>query len=637
MPPILMWVLVVVAAAVCGALGYYFGGENRKRTAEAKIGSAEEEAKRIVNDAIKAAEQKRKETIIEAKDEAFKLKADADKEIKDRRAEISRQERRMDQKEEALDKRTAAMERKEEDLKKRGELVEARLDELEQLKLRQTEKLETIAAMTQEDARAVLLKNIDDELTHEKAMKISAYQANMKDECDAIARELVGQAIARCAADATSEATVSVVPLPSDEMKGRIIGREGRNIRALETATGCDLIIDDTPEAITLSSFDQTRREVARMALERLIADGRIHPARIEETVDKCRRELEIQMKREGEKAVMDLGIHSLHPDLVKLIGRLKYRTSYGQNVLSHSLEVAWLAGLMAGELGVNVQLARRAGLLHDIGKALDHEIEGSHVQIGVDICKKYRENPQIIHAIEAHHGDVEPKTVLAFIIMAADAISAANGIPLYPFSHQCGHIAAALYSAQQLRLIGSEFVAFHFSGGTTECVQVGADDQWVFDTKLLYHSLDLKCGQAVDRVGGMLGLPFPAGMQLDRLAQQADKQFKVKLTFKDGNCCVSGVQNQCEQLLAKGESRENVARFCIDSVCAVVKRMTENVRECCPNLPLLYSGGVMSNSIIQKEISEQFGGYFAKPEFSSDNAAGIAILAAVRDGVRVG
>ena len=399
MSPILTVVLVLVAAAVAGALGFYLGGENRKRTAEAKIGSAEEEAKRIVNDAIKAAEQKRKETIIEAKDEAFKLKSDADKEIKDRRAEITR----------------------------RSETVEARLDELEQLKLRQTEKLETIAAMSKEDARAVLLKQVDDELTHEKAMKISAYQANMKDECDNLARELIGQAIARCAADATSEATVSVVPLPSDEMKGRIIGREGRNIRALETATGCDLIIDDTPEAITLSSFDQTRREVARMALERLIADGRIHPARIEETVDKCRRELEIQMKREGDKAVMELGIHSLHPDLVKLIGRLKYRTSFGQNVLSHSLEVAWLAGLMAGELGVNVQLARRAGLLHDIGKALDHEIEGSHVQIGVDICKKYRENPQVIHAIEAHHGDVEPKTTLAFIIMAADAISAAR------------------------------------------------------------------------------------------------------------------------------------------------------------------------------------------------------------------
>ena len=427
MSPILTVVLVLVAAAVAGALGFYLGGENRKRTAEAKIGSAEEEAKRIVNDAIKAAEQKRKETIIEAKDEAFKLKSDADKEIKDRRAEITRQERRIDQKEEALDKRTAQMERKEEDLKRRSETVEARLDELEQLKLRQTEMLETIAAMSKEDARAVLLKQVDDELTHEKAMKISAYQANMKDECDNLARELIGQAIARCAADATSEATVSVVPLPSDEMKGRIIGREGRNIRALETATGCDLIIDDTPEAITLSSFDQTRREVARMALERLIADGRIHPARIEETVDKCRRELEIQMKREGDKAVMELGIHSLHPDLVKLIGRLKYRTSFGQNVLSHSLEVAWLAGLMAGELGVNVQLARRAGLLHDIGKALDHEIEGSHVQIGVDICKKYRENPQVIHAIEAHHGDVEPKTTLAFIIMAADAISAAR------------------------------------------------------------------------------------------------------------------------------------------------------------------------------------------------------------------
>ena len=427
MSPILTVVLVLVAAAVAGALGFYLGGENRKRTAEAKIGSAEEEAKRIVNDAIKAAEQKRKETIIEAKDEAFKLKSDADKEIKDRRAEITRQERRIDQKEEALDKRTAQMERKEEDLKRRSETVEARLDELERLKLRQTEKLETIAAMSKEDARAVLLKQVDDELTHEKAMKISAYQANMKDECDNLARELIGQAIARCAADATSEATVSVVPLPSDEMKGRIIGREGRNIRALETATGCDLIIDDTPEAITLSSFDQTRREVARMALERLIADGRVHPARIEETVDKCRRELEIQMKREGDKAVMELGIHSLHPDLVKLIGRLKYRTSFGQNVLSHSLEVAWLAGLMAGELGVNVQLARRAGLLHDIGKALDHEIEGSHVQIGVDICKKYRENPQVIHAIEAHHGDVEPKTTLAFIIMAADAISAAR------------------------------------------------------------------------------------------------------------------------------------------------------------------------------------------------------------------
>ena len=427
MVPIIVLVVVVVVAVAAAALCFYLGWQYRKRTAEAKIGSAEEEAKRIVNDAIKSAEQKRKETIIEAKDEAFKLKSEADKEIKDRRAEVTRQERRIDQKEEQLDKRTATLERKEEDLKKRTELVEARLDELEQLKLRQTEKLETIAGMSQEDARAVLLQRLDEELTHEKAMRISAYQANLKDECDNMARSMVSQAIARCAADATSEATVSVVPLPNDEMKGRIIGREGRNIRALETATGCDLIIDDTPEAITLSSFDQTRREVARMALERLIADGRIHPARIEETVDKCRRELELTMKREGEKAVMDLGIHNLHPDLVKLIGRLKFRSSYGQNVLSHSMEVAWLAGLMAGELGVNVNMARRAGLLHDIGKALDHEIEGSHVQIGVDICKKYRENPAIIHAVEAHHGDVEPKTPLAFIIMAADAISASR------------------------------------------------------------------------------------------------------------------------------------------------------------------------------------------------------------------
>ena len=419
--------IAVVAGVVAAAIAFFAGVSYRRKTAEAKIGSAEEEAKRLINDAMKAAQQKRKEALIEAKDEAFQLKAEADKEIKERRSELSRQERRLDQKEEAMDRKTAVLEQKETDLAKRSELVEARLDEIEQIKARELDKMETIAGLTAEDAKQLLLNRLDEQLTHEKAMHIAAFETQTKDECDTMARELISQAVARCAADHSSEATVSVVPLPSDEMKGRIIGREGRNIRALETATGVDLIIDDTPEAITLSSFDPVRREVARMTLEKLISDGRIHPARIEETVDKCRRELEIQMKREGEKAVMDLGIHSLHPDLVKLIGRLKYRTSYGQNVLSHSLEVAWLAGLMAGELGVNVQLARRAGLLHDIGKALDHEIEGSHVQIGVDICKKYRENPQIIHAIEAHHGDVEPKTVLAFIIMAADAISAAR------------------------------------------------------------------------------------------------------------------------------------------------------------------------------------------------------------------
>ena len=427
MSPILTVVLVLVAAAVAGALGFYLGGENRKRTAEAKIGSAEEEAKRIVNDAIKAAEQKRKETIIEAKDEAFKLKSDADKEIKDRRAEITRQERRIDQKEEALDKRTAQMERKEEDLKRRSETVEARLDELEQLKLRQTEKLETIAAMSKEDARAVLLKQVDDELTHEKAMKISAYQANMKDECDNLARELIGQAIARCAADATSEATVSVVPLPSDEMKGRIIGREGRNIRALETATGCDLIIDDTPEAITVSCFEPVRREIARLALEKLIADGRIHPTHIEEMVEKARREVEATIKAEGERAMFECGIRNLHPELVKMLGRLHYRTSYGQNVLQHSIEVSHIAGMMAAELGADVQTAKRAGLLHDLGKSIDHEMEGTHVQLGVEFARKYKEKEEIIHAIEAHHNDVEPRTIVACLVQAADAISAAR------------------------------------------------------------------------------------------------------------------------------------------------------------------------------------------------------------------
>ena len=423
-------VQVVVAIVVCAALvcaSFVAGSTYRRKTAEAKIGSAEEEAMRIVNEAIKTAEQKRKEAIVEAKDEAFRLKSEADKEIKERRADISRQERRVDQKEETLDKKTAQLERREEEVKARAEQVEARLAEAEELKAQQAQKLETIAGLTAEDAKQLLLTRLDGELTHEKAMRISAYEAGLKDEMDNMAREMIGQAIARCAADHSSEATVSVVPLPSDEMKGRIIGREGRNIRALETATGVDLIIDDTPEAITLSSFDQTRREVARMALEKLLGDGRIHPARIEETVEKCRRELEVSMKREGERAVMEVGLHGIHPDLVKLLGRLKYRTSFGQNVLNHSLEVAWLSGLLAGEMGVNVTQARRAGLLHDIGKALDHEIEGSHVQIGVEIARKYKENPAIIHAIEAHHGDVEPKTPLAFIVMAADAISAAR------------------------------------------------------------------------------------------------------------------------------------------------------------------------------------------------------------------
>ena len=416
MSPIILLIVVVVAAVAAGA-GYFIGYNTRKKTAEAQIGSAEAEATRLVNEAIKTADQKRKEAVLEAKDEAFRLKAEvdaqkaeADKEIKQRRAEISRQENRIDQKENALDRKTEALEKKEEELKKKHEEADSRLAEVDAIRAKEMERLETLAGLSQEDAREVLLHKVDEELTHEKAVRVAAYETDLKENCDNIARNLIGQAVSRCAADHCSETTVSVVPLPSDEMKGRIIGREGRNIRALETATGVDLIIDDTPEAIPLSSFAQTRREVARMTLERLIGDGRIHPARIEETVEKCRHDLELQMKREGERAVMELGIHGLHPDLIKLIGRLKYRTSFGQKALTHSMEVAWVAGL-----------------LHDIGKALDHEIEGSHVQIGVDICRKYKENTQIIHAIEAHHGDVEPKTPLAFIIQAADAISAAR------------------------------------------------------------------------------------------------------------------------------------------------------------------------------------------------------------------
>ena len=424
------WIVAILSFAVALVLGFAACTLIRRRKEkndQRKIEDAEQEALRIVNEAIKSSENKKREALLEAKEEILKNRSEYEKEVKERRAEQQKQERRLQQKEENLDHKTEMIEKKEEALAQKHAALDKEQEEIKLIKRSQTEMLERISGFTADQAKDYLIAQVESEVTHETALKIKEIEARAKDEADQRAREIVATAIQRCAADHVAEITVSVVPLPNDEMKGRIIGREGRNIRALETATGCDLIIDDTPEAITLSSFHQTRREVARMALERLIADGRIHPARIEETVDKCRRELEIQMKREGEKAVMDLGIHSLHPDLVKLIGRLKYRTSYGQNVLNHSLEVAWLAGLMAGELGVNVQLARRAGLLHDIGKALDHEIEGSHVQIGVDICKKYRENPQIIHAIEAHHGDVEPKTVLAFIIMAADAISAAR------------------------------------------------------------------------------------------------------------------------------------------------------------------------------------------------------------------
>ena len=428
-------VIVALIVAVVGvAAGYFIGYNNRKKTAEAQIGSAEAEATRLVNEAIKTADQKRKEAVLEAKDEAFRLKAEvdaqkaeADKEIKQRRAEISRQENRIDQKETALDRKTEALEKKEEELKKRAAEAEERLAEIDALRAKEMERLETLAGLSQEDAREVLLHKVDEELTHEKAVRVAAYETDLKENCDNIARNLIGQAVSRCAADHCSETTVSVVPLPSDEMKGRIIGREGRNIRAIETLTGCDLIIDDTPETITLSSFDPVRREVARIALEKLIQDGRIHPARIEEMVAKAQKEVNATIKAEGERAVFETNIHGLHPELIKLLGRMKYRTSYGQNVLNHSIEVSHIAGLLASELGVDVATAKRAGLLHDIGKAIDHEVEGSHVTIGVNIARKYKESEEVIHAIEAHHGDVEAHTVVACLVQAADAISAAR------------------------------------------------------------------------------------------------------------------------------------------------------------------------------------------------------------------
>ncbi len=417
----------IIAAVICAPVFFAVGFLYRKKVSEAAIGSAETEAKRIVADAIKTSETKRKEMLVEAKEEILKQKNEADREIKERRREITNTENRITKKEETLDRKIDTAERNNENLAKKLKEVELQSEEIKKALSEQQAALERIAGMTCEEAKAELLAHLDSEMQHETAMKLDEYERQFKEQSEAKAKDILSLAIQRCAADHVSEITVSSVTLPNEEMKGRIIGREGRNIRAIETLTGVDLIIDDTPEAITLSSFDPVRREVARIAIEKLITDGRIHPTRIEETIEKARREVETAIKQAGERATFDTGVHGINPELIRLLGRLKYRTSYGQNVLTHSIEVSMLSGILADELGADPVLARRAGLLHDIGKALTQEAEGSHVELGVEAAKKYRENKDIIHAIEAHHGDVEPKTVIALIVQAADAISAAR------------------------------------------------------------------------------------------------------------------------------------------------------------------------------------------------------------------
>ncbi|MGM9601825.1 MAG: ribonuclease Y [Faecousia sp.] len=420
-------ILIVLGGIALLGLGFAFGVGYRKKVAEKAIGSAETEATRIINEAIRSGESRKKEMLLEVKDEIHKSRTEHEKEMKERRAEVTKQERRLQQKEESLDKKTDAFERKEEELTKRLAEVAQTKAEADALKAQQLATLEQISGLTQEQAKQYLLESVEADVRHETAMKIKEIEAQMKDEADDKAREILSIAIQRCAADHAAEATVSVVPLPNDEMKGRIIGREGRNIRTLETITGVDLIIDDTPEAITVSSFDPVRREVARLALEKLIQDGRIHPTRIEDMVEKARKEVDRTIREEGERACYETGVHGLNPELIKILGRQKYRTSYGQNVLNHSMEVSHIAGLMASELGVDVAMAKRAGLLHDLGKSIDHEVEGSHVQLGADLARKYKENPIVINAIEAHHGDVEPKSIIAVLVQAADAVSAAR------------------------------------------------------------------------------------------------------------------------------------------------------------------------------------------------------------------
>ncbi len=424
--PVAIIITVVCAVIFCIA-GFILGSVMRQKANEKEIGSATEEATKIINDALQEAEHTKKASLIEAKDEIHKLRSDADKEIRERRSEVQKQENRLNQREEYLDKRADSIEAKNESLSEKLKDADDKLLEIDSIKKSQFDMLEKISGFTQEEAKHQLLASLEEELDTEKSRKILEYEQTVRDQSEVIAKEIIATAIQRCAADHTAETTVSVVSLPNDDMKGRIIGREGRNIRSIETITGVELIIDDTPEAITVSSFDPVRREIARLTLERLIQDGRIHPTKIEEMFEKSTREVNAIIKQEGEKAVLAANCGPVHPELVKLLGKLRYRTSYGQNVLRHSLEVSYIAGLMAAELGANEKLARRAGLLHDIGKALDHEMEGSHIALGVEYARKYKESEEVIHAIEAHHGDVECKTIVACLVQAADAVSAAR------------------------------------------------------------------------------------------------------------------------------------------------------------------------------------------------------------------
>ncbi len=418
---------VLITLVICVPVAAYVAITYHKNVVEAKIGSAEEKAREIMDDALKTAESKKREALLEAKEESIKAKNDFEKETKERRAELQRMEKRVINKEESIDRKADSLEKKEANLAHKESALEKQKAKVDELHAKRLQELERISGLTSEQAKEYLLKTVEDEVKYETAIMVKEMNTRAKEEANKKAKEYVVNAIQKCAADHVSETTISLVQLPNDEMKGRIIGREGRNIRTLETMTGVDLIIDDTPEAVLLSSFDPVRREVARIALEKLIVDGRIHPARIEEMIEKAQKEVEVMMREEGEAATLEVGVHGIHPELVRLLGKMKFRTSYGQNALKHSIEVAQLSGLLAGEIGVDVRMAKRAGLLHDIGKSIDHEMEGSHIEIGVDLCRKYKESPLVINAVEAHHGDVEPTSLIACIVQAADTISAAR------------------------------------------------------------------------------------------------------------------------------------------------------------------------------------------------------------------